>query len=185
MNIFQELCFSPGLIWLSCSLLLQHREVWGACPWKSHQQLQSLALCSLFTKQILLFWRKLQREKGRKGIFQLSLSIDSFWLFYTECKGRDSVTDTWQPFFCAGPGDGGQGRRRRCQWSRGGDQCLFSLSRAHPYCLGFPETADCWFGCLSFVFVPLQCLWLFGLSICIKEYTWLIMVLFPELARKE
>lgn len=196
MKIFQELCFSPRLTWFSYALMLQHRKVRDVCSWKSCGKMQCLALSVVkFTNTPsapFLFWEKLQREKGWKGVFPVKFQY-RFLLAALDCcsseyKGRSSQS-------C----DGHLAAFPLC-WARWGwpgqeevpmihrDHFPFSpsLSWARSYCLGFPETPGCWFGCLSsFIFATLQWLWLFGLCICTKEYLWFIIFFFPDFTWKE
>lgn len=97
---------------------------------------------------------------------------------YTECKGRSSPSCDWHLaafLLCwARWWWPGQEEVPRIQM----DQFPFSPCPSHSYCLGFPDTADCWFGLLSSSICYLQRLWLFGLCICMKEYKWLIILFF-------
>lgn len=79
-NYFRS-CFSPGLIWFCCTLMVQHRKARGVCSWKSHWKLLSLVLSVvMFTttpSRPFLFWKKLQREKAREGILPVKFQISS------------------------------------------------------------------------------------------------------------
>lgn len=154
--------------------------------------MQCLALSVVkFTNTLsapFLFWEKLQREKGRKGVFPVKFQY-RFLLAALDCcsseyKGRSSQSCDWHlaAFPLCWAGWGWPGQEEVPVIHRDHFPFSPSLSWARSYCLGFPETADCWFGCLSsFIFATLQWLWLFGPCICTKEYPWFIIFFFLRL----
>lgn len=76
------------------------------------------------TQQTLSYsQRNSKGKRAEKEYCQSSSSTDFFWLPCTvtvnaKARALSPVNDTWQPFFCVEPGDGGH-NKRWCQWCRG------------------------------------------------------------------
>lgn len=127
-----------------------------------------------------LFWKKLL---GEKEYFQLYIciypvfpviclyytiytylyrsSIDFSWLCYSDtlnakAEALSPVADSWQPFFCVEPGDGGHDKRR-CQPFRG---TSFPFPLLILTAWGFLTQLIADLGASPFIFATLQWLWL-------------------------
>lgn len=95
MNVFQELCFTPGPIWFSYVLMLQHRR---ACVFLeiSSEATKSCSLCSYVhkhTQWTFPILKEAPKGKGQKrNTFQSGSSIDFFWLYWMQ---RQRLSVLW------------------------------------------------------------------------------------------
>lgn len=95
MNVFQELCFTPGPIWFSYVLMLQHRK---ACVFLeiSSEATKSCSLCSYVhkhTQWTFPILKEAPKGKGQKrNTFQSGSSIDFFWLYWMQ---RQRLSVLW------------------------------------------------------------------------------------------